>query len=98
MAACRWIVPELPRESVGMLASVLGIGMPAASVLYARGLRQPDAARRFLDPTLGDLHDPRLLLGMEEAIERLRRAIREREKILIYGDYDVDGTTSVVIL
>ena len=98
MAARRWIVPDLPREEVGRLAAALGIGMPAATVLYARGLREPDAAQRFLAPTLADLHDPRLLLGMAEAVERLRCAIREREKILIYGDYDVDGTTSVVIL
>ena len=58
----------------------------------------PEAARRFLAPSLDDLHDPMLMRGMPEAMERLRRAIRDREKILIYGDYDVDGTSSVVLL
>src|SRR5204862_8161060 len=76
----------------------LVISMRAARVLYGRGLDQPGPARDFLRPSLAALHDPHLLLGMEAALHRLRRAIRDGEKILIYGDYDVDGTTSVVIL
>ena len=58
----------------------------------------PEAARRFLSPSLSDLHEARLMLGMDTALARLRRAIAAGEGILIYGDYDVDGTTSVVIL
>src|SRR5262249_12367769 len=57
-----------------------------------------ERAREFLHPDLKSLHDPRLLLDMNAAVDRLCRAIRDGEKILIYGDYDVDGTTSVVIL
>ncbi len=72
--------------------------MAAARVLCRRGWSEPEAARRFLESSLDDLHDPLLLAGMRAALERLRRAIAEREKILIYGDYDVDGITSVVIL
>ena len=57
-----------------------------------------DSARRFLTPSIEHLHDPLLLTGMEQAVQRLRLAIAAKEKILIYGDYDVDGTVSVVIL
>ena len=67
-------------------------------MLFARGFHDAGAARPFLCPSLDDLHDPLKLRGMDCALERLTRAIRNREKILIYGDYDVDGTTSVVIL
>jgi single-stranded-DNA-specific exonuclease len=69
-----------------------------ARVLLSRGICEPDAARRFLNPTLDHLHDPHLLAGMPAALDRLLRAISAGEKILIYGDYDVDGTISVVIL
>src|SRR5947209_5401540 len=98
MAQPRWILPDLPAAEVARLAAGLGVGMPAARVLYGRGLRDAPSARGFLHPDLGALHDPRLLLGMDAALDRLCRAIRGGEKILIYGDYDVDGTTSVVIL
>ncbi len=80
------------------LARELRIGMPAALVLAHRGFADAAAARRFLKPALDDLHDPWLLRGMREAVARLGQAIRAGEKILIYGDYDVDGTTSVVLL
>src|SRR5512146_952507 len=71
--------------------------MPAARVLQSRGL-DTHAARQFLNPSLDSLLDPYLLRDMDAAVERLRRAIAEGEKILIYGDYDVDGATSVVIM
>jgi single-stranded-DNA-specific exonuclease len=70
----------------------------AARVLVHRGLADPAAARRFLEPVFDDLNDPLVMQDMPIAIERLARAIRGRERILIYGDYDVDGTTSVVLL
>jgi len=98
MSQPRWILPDLPPAEVARLAGELAIGLPAARVLYGRGLRQADRARAFLHPDLASLHDPRLLLGMDAALDRVSRAIRAGEKILIYGDYDVDGTTSVVIL
>ena len=79
------------------LGAALGIGPLAARVLVHRGLADPAAARRFLNPSLDHLHDPGLMRGMEGAVERLARAIRSREKILLYGDYDVDGTISVVL-
>jgi len=94
----RWHVPAVSEPEAAALAAALRIGLPAARVLLARDLRDAEAARRFLRPSLDDLHAPGELRGMAEAVERLQRAIRDREKILIYGDYDVDGTTSVVIL
>ena len=80
------------------LSAALGIGPLAARVLVHRGLGDAEAARRFLNPSLEHLHNPWLMRGMEAAVERLARAIRSREKILLYGDYDVDGTASVVLL
>ena len=94
----RWLLPKIDRGAVEALGSDLGVGVPTASVLYGRGFRDATAARHFLCPSLDDLHDPLAMRGMDCALERLQRAIRNREKILVYGDYDVDGATSVVIL
>jgi single-stranded-DNA-specific exonuclease len=94
----RWLIPEGKPQEAQALAAALGIRLPAARVLMARELDNPEAARRFLNPSLDDLHPPGALRGMSEAVARLRRAIAGGEQILIYGDYDVDGTTSVVIL
>lgn len=98
MAAARWLIPRIDGQHARRLAAALGVSPAAARVLLHRGYGDAEAARRFLRPSLGDLHDPRLLLGLEPALQRLRRAIAAREKILLYGDYDVDGTTAVVIL
>jgi single-stranded-DNA-specific exonuclease len=72
--------------------------MPAAKMLVVRGLADPAAARRFLAPSFAELHDPLALRDMPQALDRLQRALRNHERILIYGDYDVDGTASVVLL
>jgi single-stranded-DNA-specific exonuclease len=94
----RWLLSDVGAGRAERLAESLSISPIAARVLAARGFENTDAARRFLRPSLDDLHDPHLLLGMTAALDRLRRAIQFGEKILLYGDYDVDGTTSVVIL
>jgi single-stranded-DNA-specific exonuclease len=94
----RWVLPDLDAQRVANLAAALRIGTPAAKVLAGRGFTDPVEARRFLRPSLDELYDPLLMRDMPAAVERLERAIRNREKILIYGDYDVDGTSSVVIL
>ncbi len=94
----RWLLPNLDRGEVETMGRALGVGVAAASILCGRGIRDAASARRFLCPSLDDLHDPLAMRGMDCALERLTRAIRNREKILIYGDYDVDGATSVVIL
>ena len=69
-----------------------------ADLLIRRGIEEPEAAARFLAPSLDHLHDPLRMSGMKAALDRLEAAIERREKILIYGDYDVDGTTAIVIL
>jgi single-stranded-DNA-specific exonuclease len=94
----RWLIPDINSQQAEALAAALRIGLPVARVLLAREICDADSARRFLRPSLDDLHEPAKLRGMTEAVERLSRAVRSGEKILIYGDYDVDGTTSVVIL
>jgi single-stranded-DNA-specific exonuclease len=94
----RWILPAHNPHLAEVLGAALRIGPPAARTLVNRGLADPAAARRFLAPSLDDLHDPLTMRDMPQAVERLLRAIRLHEKILIYGDYDVDGTSSVVLL
>ena len=94
----RWLIPTIDPASAARLSAALNITPLAARVLVRRGLADPAAAHRFLHPSFDDLHDPFRMLGMHAAADRLRKAIRAREKILIYGDYDVDGTTSVVLL
>jgi single-stranded-DNA-specific exonuclease len=96
--APRWNFQQYDKRTVEDFARVLGVGLPAARVLWNRGFCEPSAARNFLTPTLELLHDPFLLLGMDRAVERLLKALERKEKILVYGDYDVDGTSSVVIL
>ena len=97
-ADARWSLPEIDASEVAQLASRCGIHPPAARVLWNRGFRDPGAVEHFLHPKLSDLCDPFLLADMEPAVERLQKAIRNREPVLIYGDYDVDGTSSIVIL
>ena len=93
----RWIISEGGNDA-RRLASELGVSMLAARVLSARGYGDAERARKFLAPAAADLHDPFLLTGMRQAAERLARAVRNRESILLYGDYDVDGTSALVIL
>jgi single-stranded-DNA-specific exonuclease len=93
-----WTLADSDAEGAAALAGALDLRPPAARVLWARGYRTPEAARRFLDPVVADLYDPSLLLGMDLAVARIRRSIAAKEPILLYGDYDVDGTTSIVIL
>ena len=69
-----------------------------AELLLARGVTQPAEAFAFLNPEVAALHDPFQMLGMDEAAARLERAIQAREPVLLYGDYDVDGTIAVVLL
>ena len=80
------------------LAAAAGLPPVIARLLVARGVRHAAEARRFLTPALDHLHSPYAMLGMDQAVARLRAAIANREPTLIYGDYDVDGTVAVVIL
>src|SRR5262245_47229404 len=94
----RWVLPAVPPDDVTALCSALEIATLPAKVMLSRGLRDPEAARQFLTPSFERLHDPCLMRSMPEAVARLITAVRGGEKILIYGDYDVDGTASVVLL
>ncbi len=80
------------------MAEALGIPLPIAIILCARGFGEAEAADSFLNPSLAGLHEPGLLRDMDVAVARLSAAIRDKEKMEIHGDYDVDGTTSTVIL
>ena len=93
----RWILPEEP-ACARALAAGLGVPLAIANLLARRGLSDLAAAREFLKPDLAALHAPAALLDMDRALARLKRAIRDGEKIRIHGDYDVDGITSTVIL
>lgn len=95
----RWIRKASPSEDqVQALSQTLNINPLLASILIQRGINTFDQAKAFFRPTLQDLHNPFLMQDMEKAVARLHKAIKGNEKILIYGDYDVDGTTAVALV
>ena len=94
----RWLLSAVDPSQAQHLAGELQLPVAIASLLLQRGIATPAEALAFLHPSLDQLHDPFAMLGMVIAVERLHRAIALREPILIYGDYDVDGTTAVVLL
>ena len=98
MKAKRWIVREHDADRAASLARVLGVSPILAALLINRGYADERDARVFLSPTYDQLHEPYSMLGMKEAVARLKRAVETREPILIYGDYDVDGTTGTAVL
>ena len=86
------------QELQQQLERELNISSAAARMLVVRGIQTADEARAFVRPSLDNLHDPFLMKDMDKAVERLHQAITRGEKILIYGDYDVDGTTAVALM
>lgn len=94
----RWTLRRAPDGRADELARALGVSPVVAGVLAARGVETEEAARALLSPAHEQLHDPSLMLGMSEAVGRVLGAIDAGERILIYGDYDVDGTTGTVVL
>jgi len=90
--------PEPSKETIQLLQTELNIPYIIARLLAQRGIKSYDEARVFFRPTIDDLHDPFLMKDMDKAIKRIQEAIDNQEKILIYGDYDVDGTTAVSIV
>ena len=95
----RWTLKPKPNpETVNMLASKLGVEIPIASLLVQRGIETFEEAKKFFRPSLEDLHDPFLMKDMDKAIERIELAIESEENIMVFGDYDVDGTTSVALV
>jgi single-stranded-DNA-specific exonuclease len=95
----RWLFKPLPpKELVLDLSSLINVNYTLSSILIQRGVKSFEEAKNFFRPTLENLHDPFLMADMEKAVERIEAAIRNKENILIYGDYDVDGTTSVALV
>ncbi len=93
-----WNILSSPSEQIRLLSDQLKVSPLIAHLLIQRGFTDPDEALTFLNPRFDDLHDPYLMKDMDRVVERVLRARDLREKILIYGDYDVDGITSTVVL
>lgn len=97
--SARWVRPQLPDElAVANLAAELRLPIPICRLLCQRGYADVEPAKRYLRPRLDHLHDPSLLLDLDRAVDRLSRAIRSRELIMVHGDYDVDGMCSTALL
>jgi single-stranded-DNA-specific exonuclease len=95
----RWIQKEIPsQEEVEKLSQAINVNHCLASILIQRKIADFENAKNFFRPSLEHLHDPFLMKDMDKAIDRLKKAIDSNEKILIYGDYDVDGTTAVSLV
>lgn len=95
----RWTVKEKNTpEKINQLSESLGITSVLAELLYQRGVTTFQEAKDFFRPSLANLHDPFLMKDMDKAIHRIEKAINQNEKILIFGDYDVDGTTAVALV
>ena len=99
MLETEWKYADLPDPSdVGVLCNELGIKEDVAQLLINRGITNFDQAKSFFRPSFEDLHDPFLMKGMDKAVERIEQALGNGETILVFGDYDVDGTTSVALV
>lgn len=94
----RWKIRTPDQSLVNRLIAETAVSPLVAHLLVNRAITDAGEVRRFLSSTLADLHDPFLMLGMRKAADRLARAVREGERICVYGDYDVDGITSVALL
>ncbi len=95
----RWIIAkDVDKQLVKSLSESLGIDEILAILLVQRGITNFEEAKNFFRPSLSQLHDPFLMKDMDKAVDRLQKAMNDGEKILIYGDYDVDGTTAVALI
>ena len=95
----KWILNQsVDKQQVADIVKVLNIDENLATLLVQRGITNYEEAKTFFRPSLSQLHDPFLMKDMDKAVERVIRAINENEKVLVYGDYDVDGTTAVAVV
>jgi len=95
----RWTLKTIPeKEKISQLATDLSVDKTIASILLNRGITSFDTAKKFFRPSLSDLHDPFLMKDMDIAVKRIEKAISSNENILVFGDYDVDGTTAVSLV
>lgn len=93
-----WKVRDVDGATVGRLAGALGLRQVTARCLLARGIADPDKARTYLSPKLGALRKPEGLAGFQQAVERIAAAVRNNERIGVFGDYDVDGVTTAALM
>lgn len=94
-----WNIKDTPpQETIAHLIDCLGVDAVVAQLLAQRGITTFEEAKAFFRPHIGQLHDPFLMKGMDKAVARLHQAIDQKEAVMVYGDYDVDGTTSVSLL
>ncbi|HOJ12686.1 MAG TPA: DHH family phosphoesterase, partial [Clostridiales bacterium] len=93
-----WVHNEIDEKDIDKLANETGVSRLIAKVLFGRGMKDEEYIKAFLNPVLKFFHDPFLMKDMEKAVERIIRAIDKKEKITLYGDYDVDGVTGIAIL
>jgi single-stranded-DNA-specific exonuclease len=95
----RWLYKEIPpQEKINALCKAINTSFYTSVILTQRGVTDFDSAKKFFRPKLEDLHDPFLMKDMHKAVKRLKEAFDNNERILIYGDYDVDGTTAVALV
>ncbi|MDO5979062.1 single-stranded-DNA-specific exonuclease RecJ [Flavivirga spongiicola] len=95
----RWTLkPKLESEKIKALQEALQVDSILATLLLHRGIETYEDAKTFFRPRLGDLHDPFLMRDMDKAVARIEKAMANKENILVYGDYDVDGTTAVALM
>ena len=93
-----WIIKHADKDIINKLSQTLNVSEIIAHLLTLRGIQNFEQAKKFFRPKLSDLHDPFLMKNMNSAVKRIEHAIVNKEKILVYGDYDVDGTTSVSMM
>lgn len=94
----RWTIKNHDYEAVKSLANQLKVSPIIAALLITRGYETPEKAEHFLNPSIEHLHEPYLLKDMEKAVKRILQAVENQEKVLVWGDYDVDGTTGTVVV
>ncbi|CAH8286924.1 single-stranded-DNA-specific exonuclease [Mariniflexile fucanivorans] len=95
----RWTLKPKPEsEKIEALQKALQVDAVVATLLLQRGIETYEEAKAFFRPSLNDLHDPYLMKDMDKAVARIEKAMADKENILVYGDYDVDGTTSVALM
>lgn len=95
----RWERKPIPNQhTIDALSNSINVNPYLATILAQRGITTFDQAKKFFRPSMDHLHDPFLMMDMDKAVDRLQTAITQQEKILIFGDYDVDGTTSVALV
>src|SRR5690554_412023 len=95
----QWVIKPTPLpKTIRLLMEEVNLPRPLAVILAQRGIDSFESAKEYFRPSLERLYDPYMMKGMEKAVQRIINAIERKEKILIYGDYDVDGTTSVALM